>query len=61
MARIMLSPSARVKRIRHDLGRIRDASETTHFARAVIREIEDLLEALNKDLENPNARNAPTR
>jgi hypothetical protein len=55
MAHITLSPPERIRRIRHDLTRLKIATETTPFARSVIREIEDLINALNKDLENPNA------
>jgi len=55
MASVTLSPSARVRRIRHDLNRLKAASETSRFARSVIREIEDLVNALSTDLENPHA------
>lgn len=61
MAHVTLSPRERVRRIRHDLTRLKIATDTTPFARSVIREIEDLLNSLSTDLENPNARNAPTR
>jgi hypothetical protein len=61
MAHVTLSPRERVRRIRHDLDRLKSASETSRFARSVIREIEDLINALSNDLENPNARIPPTR
>ena len=61
MAHITLSPPDRIRRIRHDLDRLKAASETSRFARSVIREIEDLINALATDLENPNGASGQPR
>jgi hypothetical protein len=55
MARAILSPFERVKRINHDLTRIKASPQCTHFGRSVVREIEELMKALNEELEKTGA------